>query len=709
MEYNIIQNIVFSILNPHIILEFKTNFNIQKLEIIINKKIYKQINYKKNFERHVKIDEDLPKNIQKLEVYIYGEGNKIQVYSKNYGYFIRTVKVISKPFRVILDILKRILRPIVKAIKIMWERHHFIIPPSKLKRYFKSFLQNYKHPPVATFLNPERTEEYNKWLNLNKSRLINTNLEYNPLFSIIIPVYNAEGKYLKECIDSVLNQTYQNFEICISDDNSSNKDTLEVLKEYEKNDKIKINYRKSNGMISKNMNSAIELSNGEFIAFLDNDDVLDKNALYYMAKELNDNKKLDMIYSDEDKISENGTYCEPNFKPDFSPDTLLSMNYICHFTCIRKKILDKVGLFNSEFDGAQDYDLFLRVSEVTKKIGHVHKILYHWRKSSTSTAALSDNKGYARIAGKKALEAALKRRKIDAEVILDEKTPFYRINYILKKEPSVSIIIPTKDAKDILEKCINSILENTTYKNYEIVVVDNNSIEEETLKYFKEIKKKYKNIKVLKDKGEFNYSRINNNAIKKTNSEYILLLNNDTEVITKNWLTTMVGYAKQKHVGCVGAKLLYPDYTIQHAGVVLGLGGVASHVYIGSDRNELGYLGRLCVPYNYSANTAACLMVSRKKIDEVGGLDEDLKVAYNDMDFNIKLLEKGYYNVFLPQVELIHYESKTRGFDTKGEKKKRFDSEVKYMYNKWYKQINNDKYYNNNFSKKGWFLLERRK
>lgn len=707
MEYEILEKLIYGIKKPHLYLKINVDSNIEKIEIHIDKNV-KIIDTSKN-ENEILIDMDLPSNIKKVEVYIVGQGHSISIYNKRYDYMVRMLKILSKPFRMLWDRISFFVRPIKKAIKIAWTRHHFLIPPHRIKRYIKSLNQNYKHPMPNNLLNPESTKEYNIWLNQQNHKIVDLSFKYKPLISIIIPVYNASPTDLELCIQSALNQTYLNFEICISDDNSTKQETKDVLKKYENNDKVKINYRNKNGMISKNMNSAIEISSGDFIGFLDNDDLLDKNALYYIVKELNSNKKLDLIYTDEDKIDENGKYCEPNFKTDWAPDTLLSMNYICHFTVIRRKVLEKVGLFRSEYDGAQDYDLFLRVTEVTTAISHIPKILYHWRKSPNSTAAESGNKNYAREAGKKALGAALKRRKISAEVRYDERTPFYIINYKVIKEPKVSIIIPTKDCKDILEKCINSIYEKTKYKNYEIVIVDNNSEKEETLEYLQKVQEEHENIRIIKDNGKFNYSRINNDAIKQTKCDYVMLLNNDTEVLTEGWLTTMVGYAMQKHIGCVGAKLLYPDYTVQHAGVILGLGGVASHAYIGAHRDDLGYLGRLSVPYDYSANTAACLLVSRKKFDEVDGLDENLEVAYNDIDFNIKLLEKGYYNVTLQQVELIHYESKSRGFDTTPEKKKRFEQEIKYMMDKWQYQIKNDKFYNKNFSKKAWFQLERRK
>ena len=700
---------LFGIKNPKVNIELKNEKKIDKVDIFVDHVLYKDYCEKDIIisDNILKIHLILPSNISHIKIVMISNGVDVILLEKKYDYFVRGMKVVTKPFRVVGNFLHRIFHPIAKTIKLMWTRHHFLIPPKKIKRYFKSFLQNYKQPQVSLFYNPENPKEYRKWLSEKNSFFHMVSMEYNPLISVIIPVYNVKADYLEECIKSVLEQSYENFEICIADDNSSLVETKEILKKYENHPKIKIVYRKENGMISKCMNSAAELANGEYIGFLDNDDVLDVNALYYMVKEINQNKKLDFIYSDEDKLDENGKLCDPFFKPDWSPDTLLSLNYICHFTLIRKKIFDDIGGFRSEYDGSQDYDLFLRATERTSEIGHVAKILYHWRKSATSTAANNDNKDYARLAGKKALEDALRRRNIDGKVLLDEKSPYYIVQYNLQEEPKISIVIPTKDHKQILEQCIDSIFQKTKYHNYEVIVVDNNTTEGDAVEYLKYIEKKYDKLKVIHDGSEFNYSKINNKAIEKLDTDYVVLLNNDTEVITDEWLNIMVGYASQQHVGCVGVKLLYPDETIQHAGVILGLGGVASHAYVGADRNDLGYAGRLRVPYDYSANTAACIMISKKKYDEVNGLDENLKVAYNDVDFNIKLLKKGYYNVFLPQVELFHYESKSRGFDTVGEKKKRFEKEESYMYDKWGKDIYNDKFYNSNLSLKGWFMLDK--
>ena len=487
------------------------------------------------------------------------------------------------------------------------------------------------------------------------------------------------------------------------------KELKETLEEYKNKDKrVKVKYRKTNGHISKTTNDALKMAKGEYIGLIDDDDLLDKDSLYEVVKVLNEDKNIDMIYTDEDKLDPNGNYCDPHFKPDYSPDTLLSLNYICHFTVIRKKIVEDVGGFEVGLEGSQDHDLFLKVVEKTNNIYHIPKILYHWRMVEGSTSMTISNKSYATDKGKIAIENALKRRNIKGHVIKDDVSTYYRVVYDYDKEPLISIIIPTRDYVDILKKCIDSIYEKTTYKNFEIIVANNDSKEKETLDFFKEYKKKHKNFKVVDCIMEFNYSKINNIAVNKSKGEYIVLLNNDTEIISEDWLSIMVGYAMQDHIGAVGPKLLYPDYTVQHAGVILGLGGVASHAYIGASRDDLGMYGRLRVPYDYSADTAACLMVKKSKYLEVGSLEEDLKVAYNDIDFNIKLLKKGYYNVFLPQVELLHYESKSRGLDTTSEKYKRFLVESKYMYDKWNDELNNDRFYNPNFSKKGWFMLDKK-
>lgn len=580
-----------------------------------------------------------------------------------------------------------------KSIYFAWHRHHFLIPPRVLVKYIKSFFTVLKRGGSTSnlFINQK---EYINWFNEQNKEIKHQKFKYNPLISFIVPNYNVSKKLLTECLDSLLNQTYENFEICIADDNSTNKETIETLKEYEKNEKIKITYRKENGMISKASNTALSMAEGEFIVLVDNDDVVEKEALYYIVEALNKDKTIDMIYTDEDKIDFSGKYMEPHFKPDYSPETFMGVNYICHLTCLRKSIVDELNGFNSEYDGSQDYDLFLRFTEKTKNIHHIPKILYHWRQTPTSTAGYLGNKNYAYIAGKKALEAALKRRGLKGKVLDNPKVSTYLIKYENENE-LVSIIIPMKDKAKITKRCIDS-LYNSNYKNFEIILVDNNSKEEGTFNMIKEYEEKYENFKTIRLECEFNYSYINNEAVKLAKGKYLLFLNNDTEVMDKDFIDWMLGYARLDHVGCVGIKLLYPDKLVQHAGVVLGYGGVAGHIYVASSYNDNGLFGRLVMPYNYSAVTAACLMIKKEKFDKVKGFDENLKVALNDVDLNLKMLKEGLYNVCLSNVEMMHYESKSRGYEASSEKHQRFLNEQEYMKNKWGKILDEDKYFSNN-------------
>ncbi len=595
-----------------------------------------------------------------------------------------------------------------RGTKNVWRKYHFLVPPKMWKKYAKLIWGMLREGKGGPFWNPDNVEEYNAWLVANEKEEKPVKLEYRPLISVLIPVYNVKGEFLKECIESVLTQSYRNFEICIVDDASDNEETLDILKEYEKNKKIRIKHRKENGHISRASNDALDMAKGEFVALLDNDDLLAKNALYEIVKVLNENKKLDLIYSDEDKIDLDGKRCYPHFKPDYSPDTIFSLNYICHLTVIRTTLAKRVNGFTVGLEGAQDHDLILKVLEKTNRVCHVPKILYHWRMIPGSTSVKLDNKDYAGDNGQKAIEAALKRRKLKAHVEKDLKSTYYRVIYEFEKEPMASILIPTKDHVEVTKKCLDSVYTKTNYRNFEVILIDNGSVEKETLKLFEEYKKKYKNFRVLREDIEFNYSKLNNLAVKKAKGDYLVLLNNDTEIITENWLGILVGYAMQPHVGAAGPKLLYPDETVQHAGVILGLGGVASHAYIGSNRNELGMYGRLRVPYNYAAVTGACLCVSKKKFEEVGGLEEDLKVAYNDVDFCLKLLKAGYYNVEIPMVEVYHYESKSRGSDLDADKIDRFNAEQDYMWEKWGDILSEDRFYNVNFANGMWFLLDRK-
>lgn len=578
-----------------------------------------------------------------------------------------------------------------KAIYFAWYRHHFIIPPRVMKQYIKSFMVALKRGGGVSNLFTNQSA-YLKYLEEQRKEEVVDDFSYRPLISFIVPTYNVSRVLLTECLDSLLNQSYDHFEICISDDHSTLEETLEVLKEYEeKYDKVHVVYRKENGMISEASNTAISIARGEFIALIDNDDTIEKSSLSYVVEALNQNKKLDMIYSDEDKIDFKGNYMEPHFKPDYSPDTLMGVNYICHLCVLRKSLVDKLGGFRREYDGSQDYDLFLRVVESTKEIYHIEKVLYHWRQTATSTAGYLGNKSYAYLAGKRALEDSLKRRKIKGEVIDNPRVSTYLVKYETKR-PLVSVIIPMRDQAKVSRRCFESLYEKNTYSNFEVIVIDNSSEEEETKNLFKEYKK-HKNFKVVRIDQEFNYSALNNEGVKIAKGEYLLFLNNDTEIIQEDTLEWLVGYASQEHIGCVGVKLLYPDKLVQHAGVVLGFGGVAGHIYVANSYHDNGLFGRLVMPYNYTAVTAACLCIKKSKFNEVNGFDEKLKVALNDVDLNLKVLEKGYYNVCLSNVEVIHYESKSRGYEASYEKQERFKKEQEYMKKKWGHTLDRDKYF----------------
>lgn len=661
--------------------------------------------------RHFDLEIPLEKKDKKIEVKICSKDGVETIYLGENNLFDRFKSKLAsyKIIRYTVKTCKMIGKLTIafcKAIRILWREHHFLVPFSMWKKYYFDLIKKLKTIKSGEkTLNPLSQDDYLKWLSTNPERFEKVELLYNPLISVIIPVYNIERKLLSECIDSVLSQSYQNFEICLADDCSTNKETIDTLKEYEIKDKrIKVIYRKKNGHISEATNSALSLARGEFIALMDNDDLLVKDALYENVKLLNEDRTIDMIYSDEDKIDCFGRR-DPNFKPDYSPDTLLSNNYICHFTVLRKSIVDRIGGFKVGMEGAQDYDLFLRFSEETSNIKHIPKLLYRWRMIPGSTATTIDSKNYAIEKGRKAIEDYLARKNIQAEVNIHSRVPYYLVDYLYDEEPLVTIIIPTKDHAETLDTCLKSVYKKTIYKNFEIIVVNNNSSEAETFELFRIYSAKYNNFRVIDANIEFNYSKINNMAVAESKGEYLVLLNNDIEVISENWLSVMVGYAMQEHVGAVGAKLLYPDNKVQHCGVIAGL-GVATHNGLEKAREDVGIYARLAVPFNYSAVTAACLVIKKSKYLEVEGLNEFLKVNYNDIDFNFKLLKKGYYNVCVPQVELYHYESKSRGLATTDAAFKGFLKEQKYMYDTWSELIKNDPFYNINLSREKGFMLD---
>jgi len=457
-------------------------------------------------------------------------------------------------------------------------------------------------------------------------------------------------------------------------------------------------YRKENGHISKASNSALSLAIGEYVCFLDHDDELAPFALYEMVKAINNNRNLKLIYSDEDKIDETGKRFNPHFKSNWNLDMFFSQNYISHLSLIRKDIIAQTLGFRIGYEGSQDYDLVLQCLKFIKprEIHHIAKILYHWRAIEGSTAQNAGAKSYTGNAGIKALEDYFKNdNMVSIEKGFLDNT--YKVMYEIINNPLVSIIIPTKDNYLLLQKCIDSILEKTEYKNYEIIIVDNQTTQSDALKYLN-VLSTISNIKVLKYDMVFNYAAINNHAVEEASGEFVAFLNNDIEVINKTWLSEMLQHAQRKEIGIVGAKLYYPDMTIQHAGVVLGIGGVAGHAHKYFDEEAHGYFSRLKIVQNYSALTAACIVMKKDIFLEVDGFEEELMIAFNDIDLSLKVLEKGYRNLWTPYAQLIHHESKSRGQEDSPEKRKRFDGERRFMQKKWQRKLLEDKCYNPNLT-----------
>ncbi len=560
---------------------------------------------------------------------------------------------------------------------------------------------------VETYQPDGRSQDYEIWLlshaagrkELKKQR--ETVFSRSPLISIVIPVYNTPKEYLKELLDSVISQTYGNWQLCLADGSEGNEIRNFLQKKYGREKRIFYRKLAENRGISENTNAAVRMAVGEYILLCDHDDVLEPDALFHIAKAITE-ENADIIYTDEDKVSMDGKhYFEPNFKPDFNLFRLRENNYICHIFAFRKSLLDQVGAFRSEYDGAQDFDLILRCCEQAENIVHIPRVLYHWRSHMNSTAANPQSKKYAFEAGKRAVADHYRRLGIQAEVEMAKHPGWYRSHVAITGEPLISIIIPNKDHIDDLELCITSIEEKSTWKNYEILIVENNSEKKETFVYYEELQHRYDNVRVLTWKKEFNYSAINNFAVRESRGGYLLFLNNDVEVITPSWMEEMLQICQQKGVGMVGAKLYYPDDTIQHAGVVLGLGGIAGHVMCKAPGNEIGYMGRLISVQEIGAVTAACMLVKASVFRAAGGFDENLKVAFNDIDLCMKVRSMDEKIVFTPYAKLYHYESKSRGMEDTPEKIARFGREVKCFRDKWKKELQaGDPYYSPNLTLK---------
>ncbi len=523
---------------------------------------------------------------------------------------------------------------------------------------------------------------------------------YRPLISIIVPVFNTDRDILMKMVQSVEAQTYVHWQLCMADGNSERSYIREMLEDLAmRESRIKVRFLSENKGIAGNSNEALSLATGDYIALLDHDDELSPNALYEVVSLVNGKPETDFIYTDEDKISEDGMKrFDPHFKPDWSPDTLRSYNYITHFSVFKKKLIEGIGGFRAGFDGSQDYDLILRASEKAKHVEHIPKILYHWRISANSAAGNENAKPYAYKAAKKALREHLERVGLWGDVQDGNFTGSYLTRYRIEGSPLVSIIIPTRDKVELLRTCLESIARLTSYQSYEIIVIDNCSENGETFSYYDSLRESGR-VRLLQYNEPFNFAAINNYAVKNSKGDYMLFLNNDTEVITPDWIESMLGFAQRRDVGIVGASLYYPDNTIQHAGVIIGLGGIAGHVFTKFPRNSFGTLGRAKVIQNLSAVTAACMMMRRAVFDEVGGLDEGYSHAFNDVDLCMKVRAKGYLIVFTPFVELYHHESKTRGSDDTAEKQERFRGEVELFRQKWGDILKKgDPYYNSNLT-----------
>ncbi|NOY16905.1 MAG: glycosyltransferase [Gammaproteobacteria bacterium] len=519
-----------------------------------------------------------------------------------------------------------------------------------------------------------------------------------PLISLVMPVFNVSPKWLKLAIKSVECQLYENWELCIVDDASSSEETVNYLKTI-RHPRIRIRYLDNNRNISGATNEAIRFAKGEYLAFMDNDDELTPDAVFEMVSAVNE-FDADMIYSDEDFIDLDGNYCDPHYKPDFSPDLLLSHNYITHFVVVKKQLAEEVGLLDSRYDGAQDHEFLLRVTEKSLRIHHVQKVLYHWRRSETSTSFSPDAKPGALISARMALQSTLERRKIDADLV-DEKEPFFfRVKRRIKGSPLVSIVIPFRDKPDLLNTCINSILDYSTWDNYEIVAVSNNSRSSETFGLIHQLEEKSPRFHCVEFNEEFNFSRVVNYGVSQSKGEHLIILNNDIEIISWDWIEAMLEQSQREEVGAVGAKLLYPNNTIQHAGIIIGLGGYAGHSHKHTRANSPGYFNLLQSIHNVSAVTGACMMISHNKFDAINGFDEEnFKIAYNDVDFCLRLREQGLLNIFTPYAELYHHESISRGYEDTDEKQQRFSGEKKRLRERHAKIFEQgDPYYNPNLT-----------
>jgi glycosyltransferase involved in cell wall biosynthesis len=552
--------------------------------------------------------------------------------------------------------------------------------------------------------------DYMKWIGrydtlTDEARVLIKNrlhtFSYKPVISVVMPTYNTKPEWLVEAIESVRQQLYTNWELCIADDASSDLHVRPILERYAAEDsRIKLVFRKDHGHISAASNSALKLASGEFIAFLDHDDVLAEHALFWVVDALTRRPDAQLIYSDEDKIDTAGRRLEPYFKSEWNEDLFYSHNMICHLGVYRSKLVHELGGLREGFEGAQDYDLAIRFIERIEpgQIVHVPRVLYHWRIHAGSTASGGVDKPYALGAGEKAINEHLQRRGSDGVVVPLADLRMYRVRYPLPEPvPLVSLIVPTRNGLHLIRQCVDSILSKTSYDNYEVVIVDNGSDDPETLRYFESVQADSK-VRIVRDDRPFNYSELVNAACATVSGSIIGLINNDIEVISPDWLSEMVSHALRPEVGAVGARLCYPDGTLQHAGVILGIRGIAGHAHRYLKRYQHGYFGRASIIQSYCAVTAACLVVRKEVFKKVGGFNEALQVAFNDVDFCLRVREAGYRNIYTPYAELYHHESATRGLEDTSEKQLRFTQESTYMKQLWGHLLINDPAYSPNLT-----------
>ncbi len=586
---------------------------------------------------------------------------------------------------IIIDVLRRLSKRLKKYPSV----YAVAIYCVTLLRRFRRFVRTGNNP--LKFKVSDKRRQYEETYNFSR----------NVKISILVPLFNTPIDFLKQMIDSVQSQTYSNWQLCLADGSDDNHSYVGGFcsELSARDDRITYKKLEKNSGISENTNECIKLAIGEYIALLDHDDLLHPSALFEVAVAICE-QEADFVYTDECTFTKRTTnIISHNFKPDFSPDTLRSYNYICHLSVFSKQLLDDVGYYNSEFDGSQDYDLILRLTEKAEKIVHIAKCLYFWRAHAKSVALDVSAKPYVVDAAKRAIAAHLERLGLIGTVQESVMPTTYEIKYEIIGNPLISIIIPNKDHIDDLKKCVDSIYGKSSYTNFEIIIAENNSECEETFNYYKTLTKLHDNVKIVNWEKGFNYSAINNFAVSRAQGQYILLLNNDVEVINTDWLERMLMYAQRSDIGAVGAKLYYPDDTIQHAGVIVGLGGIAGHSHKYFPRTAPGYMCRACIAQNLSACTAACLMVRRDVYNEVNGLDEGYAVAFNDVDFCMKITNVGYRIVFTPYAELYHYESKSRGAEDTPEKQERFKQEIERFRLRWEQQLKNgDPCYNKNLT-----------